>query len=194
MARGTWLQSLMRVEVWLMIGLIALLVVIFFRSMEDTFDAVEKFKPEQMKSAMKGSLRDLHVAWLAKGRPTGVGSELSFGGQLLRLNIEGWPVAVGAGPQVVEMTDQSCDQVFYALLADHVPGEINPQSATPEANVKNKQGVIKAARIPVNALAVGTVCVYQIGNEKQERFSLLYNTTSGEVRLAFHTKTGNPGP
>ena len=193
MARGNWLQALMRLEIWLMVGVISLLVVVFLRSMESTFDAVGKFKPEQIKAAMAGSLRDVHVAWLAKGRPVGVGSEIVLGGQLLRLNVEGWPIAVGAGPQVVQVTDVACSQLFAALLADNVPGELPLQPLTaPDSRVESNPGVVKAAHFSVNALAVGPVCVYQIGDEEQDRFSLLYNTDSGEVRTAFHSRAATP--
>jgi len=189
MARGTWLQAFMRVEVLLMVGLITLLVVMFFRNIEDTFYAVEKFKQGQIKAAMASSVRNLHIVWLAKGGHSGEGRDIWLGDKLLQLNVRGWPVAVGEGSQVVEVTDSGCLQLLVALLADKVPVQ---RMATPDGADESRASVIKVAHFPVNALAVGPVCVYQIGDEGQGRVSLLYNTDSGEVRTEFHNKTPTP--
>ncbi|OZG70851.1 hypothetical protein BTA51_23725 [Hahella sp. CCB-MM4] len=182
---GRLVQSLTRVELWMVIGLIALIVVVFFRSLNSTINLVEEFKPEQVKSALEASLREIHITWLARGRPVGAGGEIEIGQQRLNVNDQGWPVAVGGESAHAEMTDHSCEEIFYALLTDYVAGELIPKgnAAAP------KVGVV-ARGLEIRALAVGTVCVYQIGIGRQVGFSLLYNTASGEVRGATSGSAG----
>ncbi|WP_020406368.1 hypothetical protein [Hahella ganghwensis] len=177
---GQLVRWLLRVELWLVIGLISLLLVVFFRSFNVTFSLIEEYKPEQVKTALEASLRDIHIVWLARGRPVGSGNEIPVGQQMMQMNGQGWPVGVGAGVPVSEITDQSCEDVYRALLTDHIPGELLPD----QTGASSKPGVVTAQGVQIRSLAVGTVCVYQIGIGQQASYSLLYNSASGEVRAA----------
>ncbi len=177
---GRLVQSLTRVELWMVIGLIALMVVVFFRSFSNTLNLVDEFKPEQMKSALQASLREVHITWLARGRPTGLEDELEVGQEPLQMNDQGWPIGVGRDLLTTEVSDRSCEDVFQALLTDYVAGQLPSQ----DVDLQPHDGAIVAKKMELRSLAVGTVCVYQIGFGQQTGYSLLYNTASGEVRGA----------
>ncbi|MBU6952854.1 hypothetical protein [Hahella sp. HN01] len=185
---GRWLSQFLRVEIWLIGALIAVLIAVFLRSMDNLVDNAGEVRAQQLKTAFLTSLRLAHTAWLANGGRSdsvelgtlAVGSDFSpedfqeQGGGVLRMNAQGWPVDVGDSyPIAAAMTDESCRRLYSTLLLR--------RSGATEAALQEK----------VEALAVGTVCAYQVGVQGKDFFSLLYNAESGEVRLSIQRKSAD---
>ncbi|WLQ13859.1 hypothetical protein O5O45_29485 [Hahella aquimaris] len=186
---GRWLSQFLRVEIWLIGALIAVLTGVFLRSVDDLVDNAGEVGAQQMKAAFLTSLRLAHTAWLAKGGRSdsvelgalAVGSDFSpddfqeQGGGILRMNAQGWPVDIGDSNPAppAAMTDESCLRLYSALL------------------LRRAGGSQMALQEKVEALAVGTVCAYQVGVQGKDFFSLLYNAESGEVRLSIQRKSAD---
>ena len=182
-ANGRSHKSL-RMELWFVVALIAVLVFVLLRSVTGFVEEAHTFKAEQVRDSFKGALRVLHTSWLAAGRPQLVMDFAGYGSGALNLNENGWPVAVSGLSNSSEVTETGCREVFTELLQDVYADADQLQNQ--QLKGQQPSSVINSAQPAINVLAVGTVCVYQIGNGQQDSFSILYNADSGEVRMTQH--------
>ena len=161
-------RRVLRIELWLTLALICLLLVIFIRSSNSVNEQAEIVKADQLKTSFQSALRLLNTYWLAAGKPQQVVDFEKFGTGQLNLNQHGWPVAASGGSVSSQVTELGCQEVLSVLLKD--------------------AAIATAVPPIVRVLAVGSVCVYQFGDAHQDNFSLLYNADSGEVRMTRHQR------
>mgnify|MGYP001041347993 CR=1 FL=1 len=184
MVEKSLFKKALRFELWFAIILIAVLFVVFLRSFGGLVDQTESYKAEQVRDSFKSALRVLHTAWLTAGSPQLVSDFEGYGDGNLNLNDEGWPVAVTGVSYSSDVTEAGCKEVFFALLQDlyTAPGEAGKTD-------QQQDSAVTSSRLSVNVLAFDTVCVYQIGDQQQDSFSILYNAASGEVRMTRHQRS-----
>ena len=193
MAEGQADSPLKRAELWLIAGMVVVLIYFFLKSVDDLVEDVNEFKADQLRESFVSALRAVHMAWIAQGQPSTLADEKVLKQEALKLNKQGWPIGAGAKPGEEESVEQGCLQVFQALLGDWLIGNSMAELSATVSNGQDRdtEPLINPQALGMQVLAVGTVCVYQFGDSKQDRFSLLYNTASGEVRATHHQREDN---
>ncbi|MAM88902.1 MAG: hypothetical protein CME36_16485 [unclassified Hahellaceae] len=146
------------VELWVTVIVMLVLIVLFMRSFNSTYDDVDRLKPTKLAEVMEVALRQLRASWLATNQPQML---VIDSGQSLVMSAQGYPTGV-AGESSIE-PGTGCVAVLQLLL-----GEALPRSAEDW---------------PVLTTAVdGGECQYEILYESGHSFELRYDTTTGKVR------------
>ncbi|GAA3955686.1 hypothetical protein [Allohahella marinimesophila] len=146
-------------ELWVAVIVVLILIGLFVRSFNSTYDDVERMKPHKLAAVMEAALRQVHASWLAGNQPTVLSLEALVS---LQMSDKGYPVGLAA--EAMAEPAAGCTDVLERLVGDALPKQSDgwPQLVTTAGKGS---------------------CHYSYLFEAGHSFELRYDTATGKVTV-----------